>query len=130
MPVPAVMPIAHDGGRLCVAVIPSIEMAAAGLDSIGAIVGYAVCSGISITSGSLVYSILSGPLQVLLRHLLCAMGMFLTSGLCLMPQHFIASCLHGTATCVTNVWLAACISSSKWARGVMPMETDYKFNFC
>ena len=46
------------------AVIPSIEMAAAGLDSIGAIVGYAVCSGISITSGSLVYSILSGPLQV------------------------------------------------------------------
>ncbi len=46
------------------AVIPSIEMAAAGLDSIGAIVGYAICSGISITSGSLVYSILSGPLQV------------------------------------------------------------------
>ena len=46
------------------AVIPSIEMAAAGLDSIAAIVGYAVCSGISITSGSLVYSILSGPLQV------------------------------------------------------------------
>lgn len=43
-------------------------MAAAGLDSIGAIVGYAVCSGISITSGSLVYSILSGPLQVLLLH--------------------------------------------------------------
>ena len=59
------------------AVIPSIEMAAAGLDSIGAIVGYAVCSGISITSGSLVYSILSGPLQVVdppsaLLHLLAA----------------------------------------------------------
>ena len=52
----------------CAAVIPSIEMAAAGLDSIGAIVGYAVCSGISIASGNLVYSILSGPLQVLLLH--------------------------------------------------------------
>lgn len=54
-----------------IAVIPSIEMAAAGLDSIGAIVGYAVCSGISITSGSLVYSILSGPLQVVL--LICCL---------------------------------------------------------
>ncbi len=51
-------------GWSMLAVIPSIEMAAAGLDSIGAIVGYAICSGISITSGSLVYSILSGPLQV------------------------------------------------------------------
>lgn len=39
-------------------------MAAAGLDSIGAIVGFAICSGIGIPSGSLVYSILSGPLQV------------------------------------------------------------------
>lgn len=46
-------------------------MAAAGLDSIGAIVGYAVCSGISITSGSLVYSILSGPLQVPLHLSVC-----------------------------------------------------------
>ena len=39
-------------------------MAAAGLDSIGAIVGFAICSGIAIPSGSIVYSILSGPLQV------------------------------------------------------------------
>ena len=54
-------------------------MAAAGLDSIGAIVGYAVCSGISITSGSLVYSILSGPLQVLLLLLLSDVFHHLTS---------------------------------------------------
>ena len=47
-----------------VAVIPSIGMAAAGLDSIGAIVGFAVASGVGIASGNLVYSILSGPLQV------------------------------------------------------------------
>eukprot|EP00891_Asterochloris_glomerata_P004958 jgi/Astpho2/4958/e_gw1.00070.58.1_t len=46
-------------------VIPSIGMAAAGLDSIGAIVGFAVASGVGIASGNLVYSILSGPLQVL-----------------------------------------------------------------
>ena len=44
--------------------IPSIMMAAAGLDSIGAIVGFAVASGVGIASGNLVYSILSGPLQV------------------------------------------------------------------
>ena len=52
------------------AVIPSIEMAAAGLDSIGAIVGFAVSSGIAIPSGSIIYSILSGPLQV------CALCLF------------------------------------------------------
>ena len=46
------------------AVIPSIQMASAGLDSIGAIVGFAIASGVAITSGNLVYSILSGPLQV------------------------------------------------------------------
>ena len=51
-----------EAASLC-AVIPSIEMAAAGLDSITAIVGFAVCSGIAIPSGNLVYSILSGPLQ-------------------------------------------------------------------
>ena len=39
-------------------------MAAAGLDSIGAIVGFAVASGVGIASGNLIYSILSGPLQV------------------------------------------------------------------
>ncbi|KAL3134630.1 hypothetical protein ABBQ32_007644 [Trebouxia sp. C0010 RCD-2024] len=60
-------------------VIPSIEMAAAGLDSIGAIVGYAVCSGISITSGSLVYSILSGPLQVVYGLILGLVGCFICS---------------------------------------------------
>ncbi|DBB10964.1 TPA: hypothetical protein ACH3X3_007414 [Trebouxia sp. C0006] len=60
-------------------IIPSIEMAAAGLDSIGAIVGYAVCSGISITSGSLVYSILSGPLQVVYGLILGLVGCFICS---------------------------------------------------
>lgn len=95
---------AHDGACLYGAVIPSIEMAAAGLDSIGAIVGYAVCSGISITSGSLVYSILSGPLQVLLRHLLRSMGMFLTSGFAWCRSTlFPPASLCGKATCITNV---------------------------
>lgn len=60
-------------------IIPSIEMAAAGLDSIGAIVGYAVCSGISITKGSLVYSILSGPLQVVYGLILGLIGCFVCS---------------------------------------------------
>ena len=68
--------------RLFVAVIPSIEMAAAGLDSIAAIVGYAVCSGISITSGSLVYSILSGPLQVHTAALLACFGSCLSLPVC------------------------------------------------
>ena len=64
-------------------------MAAAGLDSIAAIVGYAVCSGISITSGSLVYSILSGPLQVLLLHtLFAALRNFLH------PLHLLPAVLH------------------------------------
>lgn len=63
----AILIIAASNIMLMHAVIPSIEMAAAGLDSIGAIVGFAVCSGIAIPSGSLVYSILSGPLQVRLH---------------------------------------------------------------
>lgn len=47
------------------AVIPSIQMAAAGLDSIGAIVGFAIASGVALPKGNLIYSILSGPLQVI-----------------------------------------------------------------
>ena len=85
----------------CIAVIPSIEMAAAGLDSIGAIVGYAVCSGISITSGSLVYSILSGPLQVLPLHLMPAALHDLTSfssSTCCLAQSF-ACLLFVTMVC-------------------------------
>ncbi len=61
------------------AVIPSIEMAAAGLDSIGAIVGFAVCSGIAIPSGNLVYSICSGPLQVVYGLILACVGTLICS---------------------------------------------------
>ena len=61
------------------AVIPSIEMAAAGLDSIGAIVGFAVCSGIAIPSGNLVYSICSGPLQVVYGLILACIGTLICS---------------------------------------------------
>lgn len=102
------MPQLHvlDQSGGCNAVIPSIEMAAAGLDSIGAIVGYAVCSGISITSGSLVYSILSGPLQVLLlRHLpaVCAWG--LVQGLTA-PSH---QCSHPHKVTCTSVSALPCM---------------------
>ena len=63
-------------------------MAAAGLDSIGAIVGYAVCSGISITSGSLVYSILSGPLQVSLLAIFIFLSFVLKTILhCIQQKH-------------------------------------------
>ncbi|KAK9826675.1 hypothetical protein WJX74_009403 [Apatococcus lobatus] len=60
-------------------IIPSIEMAAAGLDSIGAIVGFAICSGIAIPSGNLVYSICSGPLQVVYGLVLACIGTLICS---------------------------------------------------
>ncbi|KAK9814951.1 hypothetical protein WJX73_002939 [Symbiochloris irregularis] len=60
-------------------IIPSIQMASAGLDSIGAIVGFAVASGVAIPQGNKVYSILSGPLQVVYGSIAALGGALLCS---------------------------------------------------
>ncbi|KAK9818378.1 hypothetical protein WJX72_011662 [[Myrmecia] bisecta] len=59
--------------------IPSIEMAAASVDSICAIMGYAVASGVGIPSGNVTYSILSGPLQIVYGLIAGAVGAFVCS---------------------------------------------------